>query len=130
VPGTPPFHDSLAAVPDQDATAALDATLSRLRLQGAIFLRGEYSESWAYQSMSARETADILAPGTDRVVLFHVVSSGRCWIETDDSERRWADPGDVIVLPYGDPHRMGGDAVADPVAMRTLLSHRRGHRCR
>jgi AraC-like DNA-binding protein len=122
VPGTPPFHDSLAAVPDRDATGALDAALSRLQLQGAIFLRGEYTESWAYQSMSARETAEILAPGTDRVVLFHVVSSGRCWVETDDSERRWADPGDVIVLPYGDPHRMGGDGVAELVAMRSLLS--------
>jgi AraC-like DNA-binding protein len=122
VPGRPAFHDSAPAVPDPDATAALDAALSRLRVQGAIFLRGEYTESWAYQSMSARETADILAPGSERVVLFHVVSSGRCWIETDDSERRWADPGDVIVLPYGDPHRMGGSATADLVSMRSLLS--------
>src|SRR3954470_14540260 len=94
VPGRPVSHDHVPAVPDSDATAALDAALARLRVQGAIFLRGEYTESWAYQSMSARETAAVLVPDAERVVLFHVVSSGRCWVETDDSERRWADPGD------------------------------------
>ena len=115
-------HDHVPAVPDSDATAALDAALSRLQVQGAIFLRGEYTESWAYQSMTSRETAAVLAPEVDRVVLFHVVSSGRCWIETDDSERRWADPGDVIVLPYGDLHRMGGGTEAALGAMSSLLT--------
>ncbi|NUR05925.1 MAG: AraC family transcriptional regulator [Nocardioidaceae bacterium] len=122
MPGQHAFHDRVPAVPDRDPTAALSDALDRLRLQGAIFLRGEYSESWAYESMTSRETAAVLAPGAERVVLFHVVSSGRCWVETDDGDRRWADPGDVIVLPYGDRHRMGGVADAELVSMRSLLT--------
>ena len=55
----------------------------------------------------------MLAPDAERVVLFHVVASGRCWIETDGGERLWAQAGDVIVLPYNDEHRMGGSAEAD-----------------
>lgn len=53
-------------------------------------------------------------------MLFHVVASGRCWIETD-GERHWASGGDVIVLPYNDEHRMGGTTEAACVSIATLL---------
>lgn len=99
---------------------ALADALARVRLRGAIFLRGEYTEAWAYESMPPRDAAAILAPGTRRLLLFHVVASGRCWIETD-GERHWANGGDVIVLPYNDEHRMGGTADAALVSIATLL---------
>lgn len=38
------------------ATAA-DLALDRLRLDGAIFLRGEYREAWAYESPTGRRSA-------------------------------------------------------------------------
>jgi hypothetical protein len=62
------------------------------------------------------------------VILFHVIASGRAWIETYHSERHWAGAGDVIVLPYGDGHRMGGTEPAEwvPVARcRRGWAHRR-----
>jgi AraC-like DNA-binding protein len=93
-----------------------------LRLRGAIFLRGEYSEAWGYESLPARDATFILAPGTERVILFHVVATGRAWIETTPGERLWAGAGDVIVLPYGDEHRMGGTSEAELVPMATILS--------
>ncbi|GAA4419713.1 AraC family transcriptional regulator [Georgenia halophila] len=101
-------HDRVAAAADRTATAQVDAALDRLHLSGAIFLRGEYTEGWSYTSLPAGDAAAILAPGAPRVILFHVVAAGRCWIEVDGGERLWAGPGDVIVLPYGDAHRMGG----------------------
>src|SRR3954449_7427592 len=55
---------------------AFAAALERLRLEGAIFLRAEYREPWSYVSLTGAETAEILRPGTDRVVLFHVVARG------------------------------------------------------
>ncbi|MGH3863511.1 cupin domain-containing protein [Actinokineospora sp.] len=54
------------------------------------------------------------------VILFHVVARGRCWIGTGQ-ERHWAEAGDVIVLPYGDAHRMGGASEAEPVSVLTLI---------
>ncbi len=92
-----------------------------MRLQGAVFLRGEYTEAWAYRSPSTTDTAALLQPGAPRVALFHVVASGRCWVALDGGERHWADAGDVIVLPYGDEHTMGGSKHAEVVAMATLL---------
>lgn len=114
-------HDRAASPPDRAATATLTRAVSGLRLHGAIFLRGVYTEAWAYESIPAADATAVLAPGEERIVLFHVVASGRAWIETDDSERHWAGTGDVIVLPYGDTHRMGGCEAAEPTPMASLL---------
>ncbi len=114
-------HDRVTAVPDRDPTLVLQAALERLRLEGAVFLRAEYREPWMYESMTGPVTAALLRPGTDRVVLFHVVATGTCWISVDDGPRHWASGGDVIVLPYGDQHRMGGRQDAEAVPISTFL---------
>jgi AraC-like DNA-binding protein len=114
-------HDCAAAAPDQDATAVLGDALSRLRLTGAIFLRGEYTEAWGYESLPAADAAAVLAPDAAQVVLFHVVATGRCWVEVDGLERHWANAGDVVVLPYNDQHRMGGTQPAECVSVAELI---------
>src|SRR2546423_6059555 len=107
---------------DQDqSSAVLQSALRRLRLEGAVFLRAEYREPWAYESLTAGETAKILRPDSDRVILFHVVASGACWVAVDDGDKHWARRGDVIVLPYGDQHRMGGVRDAGLVSISTIL---------
>lgn len=121
MPGTLAGNDSPAAVPDREPTAALGGLLDDLHLDGAIFLRGEYSEGWAYESLPSSGVATVLAPDAAQVVLFHVVAEGRCWVETDDSDRHWAGEGDVIVFPYNDQHRMGGSTPASTVSISTLL---------
>jgi AraC-like DNA-binding protein len=111
-------HDRSADNADRKAATALATAFTRLHLEGAIFLRGEYTEAWAYESLPAADATTILAPDAERVILFHVVATGRAWIETTPGERMWAEAGDVVVLPYGDAHRMGGeqDAVLTPIA--------------
>ena len=112
-------HDRAPTAPDRDATLA--GVLDRMRLQGAVFLRGEYSEAWAYRSPSTSDTVALLQPGAPRLALFHVVASGRCWTALDDGQKHWAYGGDVIVLPYGDRHSMGGAQSAVVVDMATVL---------
>ena len=119
--GAPALHDRSAEDADQEATTTLARALSRLRVEGAIFLRGEYTEAWAYESLPARDATTILAPSMERVILFHVVASGRAWIETTPGERLWANAGDVIVLPYGDAHRMGGELDAELISVANLI---------
>src|SRR3954451_20762802 len=94
---SPAGHDSATGATDRAATTSspslpdsFDAALERLRLEGAIFLRAEYREPWAYQSLPGPDTAAILRPGTDRVVLFHLVSGGTCWVQVDGQEKHWA----------------------------------------
>jgi AraC-like DNA-binding protein len=121
VPGQLLDHDPVPAAPDQDATAALSGAVSRLRVSGAIFLMGLYTESWAYKSVPVEDIAAMLIPGADRVILFHVIGSGRCWIATEGGEKHWARAGDVIVLPYGDSHEMGGSADTAVLAAASTL---------
>jgi AraC-like DNA-binding protein len=126
----PAGHDRATEVADRDASVVraasapdpLRTALERLRLQGAIFLRAEYREPWAYESLTGPATAAILRPGTDRVILFHVVAAGTCWVAIDGGEKHWAGPGDVIVLPYGDQHRMGGIGEAETVPLATIMA--------
>ena len=113
-----PGHDRDTSRPDRLTEAALE----RLRLRGAVFLRAEYREPWAYESLTGPQTAKILRPDADRVILFHVVASGACWVRVTPGEKRWAQKGDVIVLPYGDQHQMGGVIETETVSISTLLA--------
>jgi AraC-like DNA-binding protein len=115
-------HDRAAAVPDRSPTEQLTAVLNRLQLRGAIFLHGRYTEGWGYRSAPGQDVAAMLAPGAERLLLFHVVAEGRCWIAIDGSERVWAEAGDVVVIPYGDTHEMGGSDEAEVVDIRMLMN--------
>jgi AraC-like DNA-binding protein len=98
----------------------LDAALEQLRLEGAIFFRAELSEAWSYETADDG-IAEVLHPGAQRLIMFHIVATGSCWVSIGDGERHWAHAGDVVVLPYGDQHRVGGIEPADPVPILTLL---------
>jgi AraC-like DNA-binding protein len=102
--------------------SALAAALDRLRLEGSVFLRGEYTEAWAYESPTGEMMAGVLRPGRDRLLFFHIIANGKCWVSVDDGERHWAERGDVIVLPYGHQHRMGGEADTTCVSVLELLT--------
>jgi AraC-like DNA-binding protein len=102
--------------------ATVGAALDRLRLEGAIFLRGEYTEAWAYESPTGEMMAGLLRPGRERLLYFHIIASGRCWVSIDDGERHWADQGDVVVLPYGHQHKMGGNTDVACVSVLELMS--------
>jgi AraC-like DNA-binding protein len=98
----------------------LQAALEQLRLDGALFFRSELTEGFAFESTPAA-LADALHPGAERIILFHIVASGSCWVAGPDGDRLWADTGDVIVLPYGDHHVIGGTTPADRVPITSLL---------
>src|SRR5687768_16799737 len=123
---TPQATGHLASATNMDTGtstgAALGAALDRLRLEGAIFLRGEYTEAWAYESPTGELMAGLLRPGRERLLYFHIIASGRCWVAIEGGERHWAERGDVVVLPYGHQHRMGGAAETECVSVMELMS--------
>jgi AraC-like DNA-binding protein len=98
----------------------LRATLEQLRLEGAIFFRSEFTDGFAFESQPLA-LADSLHPGADRLILFHIVAGGSCWVSVEDGIRHWAREGDVIVLPYGDSYTMGGRSAAETVSILNLL---------
>jgi AraC-like DNA-binding protein len=117
-------HDRGAEEPDRGTTVhdrAVDAALASIRLDGTLFFRSEFTESWAYLSPPPDMVAALLRPGAERLIMFHIVSTGRCWVSADGGEPHWAVAGDVIVLPYGDQHAVGGTEPADIVPITTMM---------
>jgi AraC-like DNA-binding protein len=101
----------------------LEQALNGLQLDGAIFFRSEFTEAWSFSSPAAAgDFAHAVEPEADRLIMFHIVAKGTCWVAGPDGERHWANEGDVIVLPYGDEYEMGGSASADSVPIFSLLA--------
>ncbi len=100
--------------------AVLQAALEQLRLEGAIFFRSELTEPFAFES-TPLALADSLHPGAERLILFHIVAYGSCWVSVANGDRYRAGEGDVIVLPYADEYTIGGDAPAECVSILTLV---------
>ena len=59
---------------------ALSQTLRVVRLVGAIFINARFTAPWCYQSPSAT-AAPLLEPGAERVVIFHLITEGECYVE-------------------------------------------------
>ena len=100
----------------------LTSALDRLRVEGAIFLRGEYTEEWAYESPTGEMMASLLRPGRERLLFFHIIANGKCWVAIEGGEPHWAERGDVVVIPYGHQHRMGGVAATECISVMELMS--------
>ena len=101
----------------------LEQALNGLQLDGAIFFRSEFTEAWSFSSPAATgEFAQVVEPRADRLIMFHIVAKGSCWVAGPDGERHWASEGDVIVLPYGDEYEMGGTVSATSVPIFSLLA--------
>ena len=85
---------------------ALSETLRVVRLVGAIFLHGRFSAPWCYQSPHADAAAPLLEPTAERVVIFHMITEGDCWVELADQAPVHLQAGDAVIFPQGHAHRM------------------------
>jgi AraC-like DNA-binding protein len=84
----------------------LSDVLRAVRLTGAIFFDVEARIPWVAQTPAARNFARTVMPGSEHVIVFHVLTKGSCWAELIDGS---VPPvrlreGDLIVLPIGDEH--------------------------
>ena len=86
---------------------ALSETLRVVRLVGAIFINARFTAPWCYQSPRADMAAPILEPGAERVVIFHLITEGECFVEMGDAPPLHLVAGDIVMFPQGDAHRMG-----------------------
>lgn len=93
----------------------LSEVLKAVKLQGAIFFNAEFSSPWCFKSASAKECTPHLAPGAERLILFHFLTEGRAFARLSDGGRVQLAAGDIIVLPHGDEHYLGNGSPERPV---------------
>jgi AraC-like DNA-binding protein len=107
---------------------ALSETLRVVRLVGAIFINGRFTAPWCYQSPSADTAAPFLEPTAERVVIFHLITEGECYVELGNEPPLRLVAGDAIIFPLGDTHRMASQPGLVPASggasLREVLSRR------
>ena len=107
---------------------ALSETLRVVRLVGAIFLQARFTAPWCYQSPHADTAAPVLEPGAERVVIFHLITEGECFVELGDELPVRLHAGDAVLFPQGDAHRMTSEPGLPPAPggsdLATVLARR------
>lgn len=99
---------------------ALSQTLRVVRLVGAIFINARFTAPWYYQSPNSDTAAPFLEPGAERVVIFHLITEGECYVEIGNDPPLRLTAGDVVVFPQGDAHRMSSQPGLTPVTGKRL----------
>ena len=87
---------------------ALSQALSAVHMTGAIFFDVECALPWAFAVPGLHDAAHLLAPGTERIVNYHLVTDGHATVRVPGSEDLHAVAGDVVVLPHDSPHTVSG----------------------
>ncbi len=96
----------------------LSDILRVIRFSGVIDLRPEFSAPWMIETPSCSNFADTIQSDTTRIVPFHIVAEGNCWVKTKTNICQALSPGDIIIFPHGDAHILGDrlDQVPAPIA--------------
>ena len=82
----------------------LGEALHYLRMSGVFYTRSEFTAPWG-----------LALPAMPDCLMFHVVTSGRCWLEDEAAGPRLLEPGVFALVPHGEGHRLSsapGIAVA------------------
>ncbi len=74
-------------------TDPLGESLQVLRMNGAYYCRSELTAPWG-----------LTLPATPGYLWFHVVTSGRFWLEVEAGEGSWISLGDLTLVPHGEGH--------------------------
>lgn len=102
----------------------LSDVLRMVRLQGALFLNGEFHAPWGVQAPSGMDFAKVLCPEARNLAILHLVLEGRCWIQLADGQPLPLEAGDAATLPLGDPHFLGSALQHASVDLQNSVSVR------
>jgi AraC-like DNA-binding protein len=76
----------------------LGEALHALRMESSLYTRCEFTAPWGLE-----------LPALPGHVMFHVVTSGRCWLEVEGVASRALQPGDLALVTQGDGHRLSSE---------------------
>jgi AraC-like DNA-binding protein len=74
-------------------------------MTGAIFYYAECTSPWGFAVPPLQQVAHVLAPGTERLVPYHLVAEGEAVVRFAGASADIAlQAGDVVIIPHGDAH--------------------------
>jgi len=97
-------HDRRAAREDP-----LSAALTMVRFRGVALNLVNVPGGWSFESLPTSRVRESVLPDAEHVFAFHIIIEGPCWVWLRDDRPKAVQPGDVVVLPRGDPHLVATD---------------------
>lgn len=83
---------------------ALSEALRTVRMTGAIFLSAEFTAPWGFATPATKLTAPVVAPGTECLVSYHLVTDGRAYVDIPGEPLVAVEAGEIVVIPHGQAH--------------------------
>ena len=87
----------------------LSDVLRVVRLTGSVFFIGEFSAPWFVDEPDAELLAAFAIPNAECLVMFHILTEGESFFETDGLPSVRLESGDLIIFPHGNPHKMSSE---------------------
>ena len=107
--------------PPVERDALVRDGLRCLNLSGSVFLRAHFSAPWAYESPNTTQVSEMLQARDARVILFHVITEGRCRLELRRGGGMDFAAGDIAIMPFADQHVMGDPGIEGAVPLAEIL---------
>jgi len=99
---------------------AIAEMLRAIKVDSAIYLNGVFAEPWCVASPGGTRLAPVFG-SNGHIIIYHLLCEGRAYCEIDGLERIELQAGDLIALPHGHEHRMGGGNGASPMDAEKAL---------
>lgn len=85
----------------------LSDVLRTVRLTGAIFFDVTSRAPWVAEAPPTADLAEMVMPGAEHVIEYHVVLSGVCWAARSSGDNEppvRLEPGSIVIFPHGHGH--------------------------
>lgn len=96
---------------------ALSEVLGAIRLEGAVYLDGEFTAPWCAEARYGLPVATKLLAGANHIAFFHFLLDGECKVRLAN-ERETLDlkAGDLVLFAHDHQHILGSDLSMPPVS--------------
>jgi len=99
---------------------ALSEALKAVRMTGAIFFHAECTSPWGFKVPHLRTAGHVLAPGTERLVSYHLLTEGEAVVRFA-AETVPVTAGDVLIIPHGDAHTVSHGSPSTFIDSATVI---------
>lgn len=98
---------------------ALSELLRVIRLTGTAFIDAELTAPWAIETPPPSALAARLAPGAERIIPYHLLTEGECFVQIEGQAPVRIASGEVVMFPHGDVHVLASAPGTRPMRITT-----------
>jgi AraC-like DNA-binding protein len=99
----------------------LSEVLGAIQLQGALYFHGEFTAPWSARTPASGAISRYFG-SDDRVVIFHLLTEGRCVAGPEGGPFVALEAGDIVVFPRGEAHVLSNGAPTETLDFEPHLA--------